>query len=166
MDNLFIGDKLTRNQLKSRDGVTFDVRNITSPIIVFTSIGRQYQSAAAGAWLDLDLYRDVEDIRAANRTIVYCLNHKIGHLALFVSTKVGAKQDEEFVQLMDVIDCLAPGLYEMVISPRPTEVPPGGFVTGDWTPASKPARSTTFARSGATAPRMTAPSPPWPGCRN
>jgi hypothetical protein len=42
---------------------------------------------------------------------------------LFVSTKVGAEQDEEFVQLMDVIDCLPPGLFEMVISPRPADVP-------------------------------------------
>ena len=33
---------------------------------------------------------------------------------------------------MDVIDCLPPGLYEMVISPRPADMPPGGFVTGDW----------------------------------
>ena len=33
---------------------------------------------------------------------------------------------------MDVIDCLPPGLYEMVISPRPADVPAGGFVTGDW----------------------------------
>jgi hypothetical protein len=34
--------------------------------------------------------------------------------------------------MMDVIDCLPPGLYEMVISPRPADVPPNGFVTGDW----------------------------------
>jgi hypothetical protein len=45
---------------------------------------------------------------------------------------VGAKEDEEFVQLIDVIDCLSPGLYEMVISPRPADVPRGGFVSGDW----------------------------------
>ena len=133
VDNLFIGDKLTRNQLQSRDGVTFDVRNIISPIIVFTSSGDNISPPPQALGWILDLYRDVDDIRAIDRTIVYCLSHKIGHLALFVSTKVGAKQDEEFVQLMDVIDCLAPGLYEMVISPRPTDVPPGGFVTGDWT---------------------------------
>ncbi len=133
VDNLFIGDKLTRNQLQSRDGVTFDIRNITSPIIVFTSSGDNISPPPQALGWILDLYRDVEDIRATDRTIVYSLNHKSGHLALFVSAKVGAKQDEEFVQLMDVIDCLAPGLYEMVISPRPTEVPPGGFVTGDWT---------------------------------
>jgi hypothetical protein len=63
---------------------------------------------------------------------VYCVSQKVGHLAIFVSAKVGAKQDEEFVQLMDVIDCLPPGLYEMVISPRPADVPAAGFVTGDW----------------------------------
>ena len=133
VDNLFIGDKLARNQLQSHDGVTFDVRNITSPIIVFTSTGDNISPPPQALGWILDLYRDVDDIRAWDRTIVYCLNHKGGHLALFVSTKVGAKQDEEFVELMDVIDCLAPGLYEMVISPRPADAPTGGFVTGDWT---------------------------------
>jgi uncharacterized protein DUF3141 len=132
VDNLFIGDKLTRNQLRSYDGVTFDVRNITSPIIVFTSSGDNISPPPQTLGWILDLYRDVDDIRTTGRTIVYSLNHEIGHLALFVSAKVGAKEDEEFVQMMDVIDCLPPGLYEMVISPRPADVPPGGFVTGDW----------------------------------
>ena len=132
VDNLFIGDKLTRNQLQSRDGTTFDVRNITSPIIVFTSSGDNISPPPQTLGWILDLYRDVDDIRATDRTIVYCLDHKIGHLALFVSAKVGAKEDEEFVQLMDLIDCLPPGLYEMVISLRPADLPPGGFITGDW----------------------------------
>jgi len=132
VDNLFIGDKLTRNQLQSHDGVTFDVRNITSPIIVFTSTGDNISPPPQALGWVLDLYRDVDDIRATGRTIVYSLNHEIGHLALFVSAKVGAKEDEEFVQMMDVIDCLPPGLYEMIISPRPMDIPPGGFVTGDW----------------------------------
>jgi hypothetical protein len=132
VDNLFIGDKLTRNQLRSRGGTPFDVRNINSPIIVFTSSGDHISPPPQTLGWILDLYRDVEDIRAAGRTIVYCLNQESGHLGLFVSTKVGAKEDEEFVQMMDVIDCLPPGLYEMIISPRPAHVPPGGFVTGDW----------------------------------
>jgi hypothetical protein len=132
VDNLFIGDKLTRNQLQSHDGTTFDIRNVTSPIVVFTSTEDNISPPPQTLGWIPDLYRDVDDIRATGRTIVYCLSHKIGHLALFVSTKVGAKQDEEFVQLMDVIDCLPPGLYEMVISARPADVPLGGFVTGDW----------------------------------
>ena len=167
VDNLFIGDKLTRNQLQSRDGVTFDVRNVTSPIIVFTSTGDNISPPPQALGWILDLYRDVDDIRAWDRTIVYCLNQKSGHLALFVSTKVGAKQDEEFVQLMDVIDCLPPGLYEMVISPRLADTAERAALSpATGRPASRPARSTTSARSGATAPRMTAPSPPWPACRN
>ena len=118
--------------MQSRDGTTFDLRNITSPIIVFTSLGDNISPPPQTLGWILDLYRDVDDIRATGRTIVYCLNQKVGHLAIFVSSKVGAKEDEEFVQLMDVIDCLPPGLYEMVISPRPADLPPGEFVTGDW----------------------------------
>jgi len=133
VDNLFIGDKLTRGELRSSDGTTFDVRNVTSPIIVFTSTEDNISPPPQALGWVLDLYQDVGDIRATGRTIVYCLSHKIGHLALFVSSKVGAEQDEEFVQLMDVIDCLPPGLYEMVISPRLAGVPRGDFATGDWT---------------------------------
>nr|WP_243067663.1 DUF3141 domain-containing protein [Candidatus Rhodoblastus alkanivorans] len=132
VDNLFIGDKLTRNDLKSHDGTVFDIRNITSPIIVFASSEDNISPPQQALGWILDIYRDVDDIRATGRTIVYCLSHKVGHLAIFVSTKVGAKQDEEFVQMMDVIDCLPPGLHEMVLSPRPADVPAGGFVTGDW----------------------------------
>ena len=133
---------------------------------MFTSTGDNISPPPQTLGWILDLYRDVDDIRATGRTIVYCLNQEIGHLAIFVSAKVGAKEDEEFVQLMDVIDCLPPGLYEMVISPRPADVPPAASSPATGSPASRPARSTTSARSGATAPRTTAPSPPWPGCRN
>ena len=132
VDNLFIGDKLARNQLRSLDGTAFDLRNIKSPIIVFTSLGDNISPPPQSLGWILDLYRDIADLRAAGQTIVYALDDKIGHLAIFVSAKVGAKQDEEFVELMDVIDCLPPGLYEMVLSPRPTDLPRGGFVTGDW----------------------------------
>jgi Protein of unknown function (DUF3141) len=132
VDNLFIGDKLTRNQLQSSNGTVFDLRSITSPIIVFTSTKDNISPPPQTLGWILDLYRDVDDIRATGRTIVYCVSQEIGHLAIFVSSKVGAKEDEEFVQLMDVIDCLPPGLYEMVISPRPADVPAAGFVTGNW----------------------------------
>jgi len=140
VDNLFIGDKLTRNQLKSSNGTIFDLRSVTSPIIVFTSTEDNISPPPQTLGWIIDLYRDVDDIRATGQTIVYCVNQKIWHLAIFVSSKVGAKEDEEFVQLMDVIDCLPPGLYEMVISPRPADVPATDFVTGNWI-ASFEARS-------------------------
>ena len=132
VDNLFIGDKLTRNQLQSRNGTIFDLRTIASPIIVFTSMADNISPPPQTLGWIVDLYRDVDDIRASGRTIVYCVSQEIGHLAIFVSAKVGTKEDEEFVQLVDVIDCLPPGLFEMVIAPRPANVPAAGFVTGDW----------------------------------
>jgi poly(3-hydroxyalkanoate) synthetase len=61
VDNFFIGDKLTRNQLQSRDGTTFDVRNITSPIIVFTSTSDNISPPPQTLGFILDLYRDVDD---------------------------------------------------------------------------------------------------------
>jgi Protein of unknown function (DUF3141) len=122
VDELFIGDKLTRNALHSSEGTTFDLRNVTSPIIVFTSLGDNISPPQQSLGWILDLYRDVDDIRTAGGTIVYCLSQTVGHLAIFVSSKVAAKEDEEMVRLMDIIDCLPPGLYEMVISPRPAAV--------------------------------------------
>ena len=117
VDKLFIGDQLARGELQSSDGTVFDFRNITSPIIVFTSMGDNISPPQqALGWIP-EVYRDAADIRDSGRTIVYCLDEHVGHLAIFVSGKVGAKNDEEFVRMMDVIEALPPGLYEMVISP-------------------------------------------------
>ena len=121
VDEMFIGDKLTRNEVRSSTGKVFDLRNITSPVIVFTSEGDNISPPPQTLGWIPDLYKDVDDIRAEGRTIVYCLNQKVGHLAIFVSAKVGAKEDEEMLRLMDLIDCLPPGLYELVITPTPED---------------------------------------------
>jgi Protein of unknown function (DUF3141) len=152
VDNLFINDKLARNQLCSSDGTTFDVRRVASPIVVFASSGDNISPPPQALGWIADVYLNVEDIRAGGQTIVYCLSHTIGHLAIFVSTKVGAEQDEEFVQMIDVIDCLPPGLYEMVIVPRPDDVPLGGFVTGDWIARFEPRSIGDITKLGRNNP--------------
>ena len=63
------------------------------------------------------------------------------------------------LQMMDVIDCLPPGLHEIVISPRPADVPRGGFVTGDWIARFEPRSLDDIRALGATFPRTTVPSP-------
>jgi len=118
VDELFVGDKLTHNQLISSGGQLFDVRNIFSPIICFTSLGDNISPPQQTLGWILDAYRDVEDIHTQGKTILYCLDQKAGHLALFVSSRVAVNEHEQFIQLVDVIDCLPPGLYEMVITPR------------------------------------------------
>lgn len=117
VDEMFIGDKLTRNQLKASDGTVFDLRDIESPIIVFTSVGDNISPPPQTLGWILDLYKDVGDMQAHGRTVVYCVNPHVGHLAIFVSAKVGAKEDEEMLRLMNVIDCLPPGLFELIITP-------------------------------------------------
>lgn len=152
VDNLFIGDKLTRNELQAHDGTIFDLRNISSPIIVFTSLGDNISPPPQALGWILDLYRDVDAICASGRTITYCVNQEVGHLGLFVSSKVGAKEDEEFVQLIDVVDCLPPGLYEIVLEPRPAEVQAVGFVTGEWTARFEPRTLDDIRALGRNSP--------------
>lgn len=121
VDEMFIGDKLTRNELKASDGTVFDLRDIETPIIVFTSEGDNISPPPQTLGWILDLYKDVQDMQVRGRTVVYCINPHVGHLAIFVSAKVGAKEDEEMLRLMNVIDCLPPGLFELVITPSSDE---------------------------------------------
>ncbi len=152
VDNMFIGDKLIRNELKATDGRVFDVRNVTSPIIVFTSAGDNISPPPESLGWVADCYRDVADIEANDQTIVYCLSENTGHLALFVSSKVGAEQDEEFVKLVDVIECLPPGLYEMVISPRPHDTKDVASTGGKWITRFEPRTMDDIRAMGRNSP--------------
>jgi Protein of unknown function (DUF3141) len=115
-DNLFVGNKLSCGGLRSRDGTRIDLRNITSPIIVFCSQGDDITPPQQALDWILDLYDDDRGIVAAGQTIVYCLHQSVGHLGIFVSGKVATKEHQEFAMTMDMIDLMPPGLYEAVIS--------------------------------------------------
>lgn len=115
-DNLFVGNKLSCGGLHSRDGTRIDLRNITSPIIVFCSQGDDITPPPQALDWILDLYDDDRDIVAAGQTIIYCLHQSIGHLGIFVSGKVATREHQEFAMAMDMIDLMPPGLYEAVIS--------------------------------------------------
>ncbi len=64
----------------------------------------------------LDLYDTDDAFEAGGQTIVYTTHRSIGHLGIFVSGKIATKEHEEFVNCMDMIDLLPPGLYEAVIT--------------------------------------------------
>ena len=115
-DNLFIGNKLSTGQLRTSDGLRIDLRNITSPIIVFCSWGDDITPPPQALDWILDLYDHEDEIVANGQTIVYTLHQTIGHLGIFVSGQVATKEDAELVQCMDLIDLLPPGLYEAVIT--------------------------------------------------
>jgi len=116
VDNLFVGNRLATGQIRTSDGVRIDLRNITAPIIVFCSWGDNITPPQQALnWL-LDLYDDEKELLASGQTIVYTMHHSIGHLGIFVSGKVATKEHGEFVNCMEMIDALPPGLYEAVIT--------------------------------------------------
>jgi hypothetical protein len=115
-DNLFIGNKLSTGQLCTSDGVRIDLRNISSPIVVFCSWGDDITPPPQALDWILDLYDHEDEIVANGQTIVYTLHQTIGHLGIFVSGQVATKEDAELIQCMDLIDLLPPGLYEAVIT--------------------------------------------------
>ncbi len=131
VDQLFVGDKLTRNELVSNDGRVFDARNVTAPVICFTSMGDDISPPQQSLGWILDLYQDVEEIAARGRTIVYCIDPAAGHLAIFVSSKVGASEEVAFVRTQDMLEILPPGLYEMIVTPKTPDEPGAELVEAD-----------------------------------
>ncbi|WP_405030243.1 DUF3141 domain-containing protein [Mycoplana sp. BE70] len=132
VDELFVGNKLAAAEIKTSDGATIDLRNIRAPIVVFCSKGDNITPPQQALdWL-LDLYDDVDEIRAYGQTIVYTVHESVGHLGIFVSGGVARKEHGEFADNIDLIDALPPGLYEAIFEPRADDTAGGELVTGDW----------------------------------
>ncbi len=115
-DNLFVGNKLARGEIATSEGERIDLRNVTSPIIVFCSWGDDITPPPQALGWVLDLYETDDDLVRAGQTIVYTVHQTIGHLGIFVSGKVATKEHSEFASCIDLIDLLPPGLYEAVIT--------------------------------------------------
>jgi hypothetical protein len=130
VDELFIGDKLSASELSDGDAVRIDLRNINSPVIVFCSHGDNITPPQQALGWIRDLYTSTDDIVAAGQTIIYSLNQNVGHLAIFVSSRVAKKEHAELVQNMDLIDVLPPGLYEAVVSEIDPQTPYRELISG------------------------------------
>lgn len=126
-DSLFVGNKLTSSQMFTRSGYHVDLRNIRSPILVFASYGDNITPPAQALGWILDLYSSVDDIRSREQTIIYNLHHDIGHLGIFVSSRVARKETAEFIENIDLIELLPPGLYELIIEPKAKDAPDTGL---------------------------------------
>ncbi|MDD3249821.1 MAG: DUF3141 domain-containing protein [Smithellaceae bacterium] len=113
--NLFVGNKLERGELELREGWRVNLKDIESPILVFASMGDNITPAQQALnWIPR-VYSSVEDIKRRGQVIVYIVHQEIGHLGIFVAGSVAKKEHNEIIGNFDMIDCLPPGLYEMVI---------------------------------------------------
>ena len=132
VDDLFIGNKLASGGIRSSDGTAIDLRNIRSPIVVFCSKGDNITPPQQALGWILDLYEDVDDIRAYGQTIVYTIHETVGHLGIFVSGGVARKEHDEFSSNIDLIDVLPPGLYEAVLEAKGADTVGADLVAGEW----------------------------------
>jgi pimeloyl-ACP methyl ester carboxylesterase len=132
VDELFIGNNLAAGKMQTSDGLAIDLRNIRSPIVVFCSKGDNVTPPQQALGWILDLYDNVDEIRAYGQTIVYTIHETVGHLGIFVSGGVARKQHDEFSSNIDLIDTLPPGLYEAVFEPKTEKTKSPELLGGDW----------------------------------
>src|SRR5262245_27877799 len=132
VDELFIGNNLAAGRVKMSDGTAVDLRNIKSPIVVFCSKGDNITPPQQALDWILDLYSDVDEIRAHGQTIVYTVHETIGHLGIFVSGGVAKKEHAEFSSNIDLIDVLPPGLYEATFEARGPDTTHDNLAVGQW----------------------------------
>ena len=119
--NLFVGNKLARQGVHLDARTFVDLREIRSTMIVFASYGDDITPPQQALNWIADVYRDAQEIRIRGRKIIYCLDKNVGHLGIFVSSKVAKKQHNEIVSTMKTIEALPPGLYEMKIEDKSGE---------------------------------------------
>jgi len=117
VNNLFVGNKLARGEVVRGD-MRVDLRNITSPVVVFASWGDDITPPQQALNWIIDVWGDEKAIIEAGRTIVYTLHEKIGHLGIFVGGAVARKEHDQIVNTLEQIDRLPPGLYEMLIDDK------------------------------------------------
>jgi hypothetical protein len=132
VDELFVGNNLAAGRIQASDGMTVDLRNIRSPIVVFCSKGDNITPPQQALGWILDLYNDVDEIKAHGQTIVYTVHESIGHLGIFVSAGIARKEHDEFASNIDLIDLLPPGLYEAKFEAKTEDTRSADLAHGRW----------------------------------
>ena len=113
--NLFVGNTLWREGVKSWAGDMLDLRNLRAPIVLFASIGDNITPPQQAFNWVADIYGSTEEIKARGQTIVGLLHEDVGHLGIFVSGKVAKKEHRQIVSVLKSIEALPPGLWGMQI---------------------------------------------------
>jgi pimeloyl-ACP methyl ester carboxylesterase len=116
VENLFIGNRFSHGTLGAGPGAAFDMRAVRSPVIVFASAGDNITPPGQALRWIADVYHDEQEIKTRGQTIIYLVHTDIGHLGIFVSGKVALKEHAEIANTLEMIEAVAPGLYEMRIT--------------------------------------------------
>ena len=115
IEQLFIGNRLSRGSAQLEPGLSIDLKNIKSPIIVFASRGDNITPPQQALNWIADTFLDEHEIQVRGQRIVYMVHEKVGHLGIFVSSSIARKEHSQVTSTLKAIEALAPGLYEMTI---------------------------------------------------
>jgi len=115
VEQLFVGNRLVKNEARIEPGRPVDLKAIRAPIIVFASHGDNITPPQQALNWIAETYADVSEIRIRGQRIVYMVHEQVGHLGIFVSSQIANKEHSEVASTLKTIEALAPGLYEMKI---------------------------------------------------
>ncbi len=120
VDSLFVGNELEQGSLRLDNGKPINLKNFKQPILVFASSGDNITPPPQALNWIYKVYGTVEEIKRCGQVIIYMVHGDVGHLGIFVSGQVARKEHRQIIGCMDMIEYLAPGLYEMVIEGEPS----------------------------------------------
>ncbi|MEM9550272.1 MAG: DUF3141 domain-containing protein [Pseudomonadota bacterium] len=115
VQQLFVGNRLVKNEAQLEPGRNIDVTNIRAPIIVFASYGDNITPPQQALNWIIKSYTDEREIEIRGQRIIYMLHDQVGHLGIFVSSKIARKEHSEVTSTLKTIETLPPGLFEMKI---------------------------------------------------
>lgn len=115
VEQLFVGNRLVKNEARIEPGRPVDLKAIRAPIIVFASHGDNITPPQQALNWIAETYADVSEIRVRGQRIIYMVHDQVGHLGIFVSSQIANKEHSEVASTLKTIEALAPGLYEMRI---------------------------------------------------
>lgn len=116
VESLFVGNELESGRLKLGKEHWVSLKNFKDPIVVFASQGDNITPPQQALNWIYKVYKTVDEIKRNGQVIVYIVHPKIGHLGIFVGSKIAKKEHNAIIGTVDMINYLAPGLYEMVIT--------------------------------------------------
>lgn len=121
VDGLFVGNHLVKGTFTLDDGEVINLKNFGHPVVVFASEGDNITPPQQALNWIVQVYGSADEIKRNQQVIVYIIHPKIGHLGIFVASSIAKKEQKEIIGSVDMINYLAPGLYEMVIEQDPSK---------------------------------------------
>ena len=115
VENLFVGNRLATGEAELEPGRRIDLRAIRAPIVVFASKGDNITPPPQALNWIVDAYTDESEIEIRGQRIVYTVHEEVGHLGIFVSASVATREHTEIASILETIEALPPGLYELII---------------------------------------------------